>query len=291
MNIIGKRSVAAITGVAMGVLTLTAPGAVSEAVEPECVVTAGSASWSIKDSYLRYLKSPATNGEVIVSDGVTIDDPGKGPFVFGVDAERSSVESASKAVFGLNGTIVIHGHKNGDKWELDQKISDVKVAVDGKSGQIIADYSSVKYPNREGDAPFVADDAVIANVTWDAAPNLVAGDVDLSGAKVLLTEKAAAELFSGFYQKDMEMAPLQVKTKLSGTCATPGAVPEPAHPEPTPPVIDEGDGGMRGSSIGPELFKTLLTNPVNGVMSIFVMIGAAAVFGVVLQHLVALLRR
>ncbi|MCK7637623.1 HtaA domain-containing protein [Corynebacterium pygosceleis] len=321
MTTIPKVPVALITATVLTTGSILVPSAFAEDA-PECVtsVKEGVSSWSIKESYLNYLTMPITRGEVIVSDGVTIADKKKGPFEFTVDAGESKIESESKGVFALDGTIVIHGHKKGDKWELDQNISDVKIAVDGTSGEIIADYSSVKYPNPNDEAPYTADDEVIANVTWDAAPSLAAGDVDLSGAKVTLTQKGASELFGGFYEVGQEMAPVGVKASLEEKCTTPEPTsttsspeptsttsspeptsttssPEPtsttSSPEPTSTTSspDEPETEVEGSSIGPDLLKTLVKSPVNGIMSIFVMLGAGAVFGVILQHLVALFRR
>ncbi|MBV7292620.1 HtaA domain-containing protein [Corynebacterium sp. TAE3-ERU16] len=213
-----------------GIFTLTmvagsvlVPTAFAEEEGAGCVtsVDQGSASWSIKKSYLNYLTLPITRGEVIVSDGVTIDNPKTGPFVFEVDADRSTIESESKGVFGLKGTIDIHGHKSGDKWELDQTLSDVKIAVDGTEGQIIMDFSSARYPNPDNLPPYSGDDAVIANVTWDSAPNLTAGDVSLSGADVKLTEVGASELFAKFYGMGQVLAPVSVSATLVEQCESP----------------------------------------------------------------------
>ncbi|MCX7538206.1 HtaA domain-containing protein [Corynebacterium sp. P5875] len=213
-----------------GIFTLTmvagsvlVPTAFAEEEGAGCVtsVDQGSASWSIKKSYLNYLTLPITRGEVIVSDGVTIDNPKTGPFVFEVDADRSTIESESKGVFGLKGTIDIHGHKSGDKWELDQTLSDVKIAVDGTEGQIIMDFSSARYPNPDNLPPYSGDDAVIANVTWDSAPNLTAGDLSLSGADVKLTEVGASKLFAEFYETGQALAPLSVSAKLVEQCESP----------------------------------------------------------------------
>ncbi|MBI9001356.1 hypothetical protein JDV76_10315 [Corynebacterium sp. CCM 8864] len=60
--------------------------------------------------------------------------------------------------------------------------------------------------------------------------------------------------------------------------------------EPTTTPDDQEEDG-EGSSIGPDLMKTLVTSPINGIMSIFVMIGAGAIFGVILQHLVVLFKK
>ena len=329
-----------------GIFTLTmvagsvlVPTAFAEEEGAGCVtsVDQGSASWSIKKSYLNYLTLPITRGEVIVSDGVTIDNPKTGPFVFEVDADRSTIESESKGVFGLKGTIDIHGHKSGDKWELDQTLSDVKIAVDGTEGQIIMDFSSARYPNPENLPPYSGNDAVIANVTWDSAPNLTAGDVSLSGADVKLTEVGASELFAKFYQKGQELAPVSVSATLVEQCESPAPsttttvpsttttevptsteVPAPTttsvtlststtteaptsteapaptttSPNPTSTTEEPGDGdGVQGSTIGSDLIKTLITNPIDGIMSIFAMLGAATIFGVILQHLAVLFRR
>ncbi|MCK7642266.1 HtaA domain-containing protein [Corynebacterium sp. CCM 8835] len=227
-----------------GIFTLTmvagsvlVPTAFAEEEGVGCVtsVDQGSASWSIKKSYLNYLTLPITRGEVIVSDGVTIDNPKTGPFVFEVDADRSTIESESKGVFGLKGTIDIHGHKSGDKWELDQTLSDVKIAVDGTEGQIIMDFSSARYPNPDNLPPYSGDDAVIANVTWDSAPNLTAGDLSLSGADVKLTEVGASELFAKFYETGQALAPLSVSAKLVEQCESPDPttteVPDPTTTE------------------------------------------------------------
>ncbi|MCX7491748.1 HtaA domain-containing protein [Corynebacterium sp. P6129] len=315
-----------------GIFTLTmvagsvlVPTAFAEEEGVGCVtsVDQGSASWSIKKSYLNYLTLPITRGEVIVSDGVTIDNPKTGPFVFEVDADRSTIESESKGVFGLKGTIDIHGHKSGDKWELDQTLSDVKIAVDGTEGQIIMDFSSARYPNPDNLPPYSGDDAVIANVTWDSAPNLTAGDLSLSGADVKLTEVGASELFAKFYETGQALAPLSVSAKLVEQCESPDPTtteapapttteapaptttttmppttteaPAPTtttSPNPTSTTEEPGDGGeVQGSTIGSDLIKTLIRNPIDGIMSIFAMLGAATIFGVILQHLAVLFRR
>ncbi|MBV7292621.1 HtaA domain-containing protein [Corynebacterium sp. TAE3-ERU16] len=315
-----------------GIFTLTmvagsvlVPTAFAEEEGAGCVtsVDQGSASWSIKKSYLNYLTLPITRGEVIVSDGVTIDNPKTGPFVFEVDADRSTIESESKGVFGLKGTIDIHGHKSGDKWELDQTLSDVKIAVDGTEGQIIMDFSSARYPNPDNLPPYSGDDAVIANVTWDSAPNLTAGDVSLSGADVKLTEVGASELFAKFYGTGQVLAPVSVSATLVEQCESPDPTtteapapttteapapttteapapttteaPAPTtttSPNPTSTTEEPGDGGeVQGSTIGSDLIKTLIRNPIDGIMSIFAMLGAATIFGVILQHLAVLFRR
>ncbi|MFC4156130.1 HtaA domain-containing protein, partial [Corynebacterium marambiense] len=230
-----KKAASLIAGTALLAGSVLVPSAFAGEEAAECVtsVSEGSSSWSVKQTYLNYLTLPITKGEVIVSDGVTIEDAKKGPFKFEVDPERSSIESASKGVFGLKGTVIFHGHKKGDKWELDQSVSDVKIVVDGTSGQIIADYTSVKYPNEGNLPPYAGDDEVIASVTWDKAPNLVAGNVDLSGAKVLLSEKGASELFGGFYTKGQEMAPVSVKAALEEKCMTPEPTTTTAEPTTT----------------------------------------------------------
>ena len=213
---------------AVGALVLSPllPSAIadsSDAATCETTVTSGDAKWSIKESYLSYLHSPITMGKVTVTDGVTIDDPKKGPFVFEVDPEKSMITSETAGTFALKGSINIVGHKAADgRWELNQDLEDVKLVVDGNKGQIMVDFESEPYPNPDGSKPKkTGDDAVIANVTWDEAPSLVPGNVDLSGSKVFLTEVGATDLFSGFYQEGQEVSPVSLNAVIDEECTEP----------------------------------------------------------------------
>ena len=302
------------TGLAIVALGISVPNTVSADEPAACTseVTAGTGSWAIKESYLSYIFKPVTRGEIFATNGASIADPKKGPFTFTVDPQRSTIESVSKGVIGLNGDIVIHGHKKAEQWELDQQLSDLKVVIDGNKGQIMADYISAKYPNPDGAAaPFTADDAVIATVTWDTAPSLTSGKIDVTDAPVVLTDKGASELFAGFYSAGQELAPLSLDVTLGNGCGqnqpdsesadeqtpqktsvtttpteTPKPKPSPKEPESPTPESDQG-----GSVFGSELMKTLRTDPVSGIMSILVLLGATAVLGVVLQHVATLFKR
>ena len=301
------------TGLAIMALGIAVPTTVSAEETTACTteVTAGTGSWAIKESYLSYIFKPITRGEIFATNGASIADPKKGPFTFTVDPQRSTIESASKGVIGLGGDIVIHGHKKDDQWELDQQLSDLKVVIDGNKGQITADYISAKYPNPDGAiAPFTADDAVIATVTWDTAPSLTSGKIDVTDAPVVLTDKGASELFAGFYSAGQELAPLSLDVTLDNGCGqnqpdsestdepnppkTPATTTtETPKPKPSPKESESPapESEQSGSVFGSELLKTFRTDPVSGIMSILVLLGATAVLGVVLQHVAALFKR
>ncbi|MFC5088442.1 HtaA domain-containing protein [Corynebacterium aquatimens] len=162
-----KRSlIAGMSAAAIAATALVAPQAV-HAADPAPVVQSGSVETPIKDSFLGYIQGFA-KGEIHVSEGAekVLNGEKTKAFKLPVNADDTKLDANGNGTIELDGKIQFYGHKglgaNGG-WGLDLNFSDIKLKVDGKKMQMLADYVSVgELPGGEGSKNSPADDALIA---------------------------------------------------------------------------------------------------------------------------------
>lgn len=172
-------------------------------------VTATEVAWGVKESFRSYIRGSIAKGGW-QGDGVEYTG---GAFRFtGADG---SVDPASKSgVLNTAGTLRFNGHGG----ILDLRISNVQVAFNGNSGQLIANvYSNDMEGNGRDYGRVAMGDLSISGLEIsDSAVN--------GSANVTLTQ-AGASAFADFYEPGIQLDPLTFSAQLSGetNCQTAGA--------------------------------------------------------------------
>ena len=153
------------TATALAATSTLSPVATAEEASPVPAVESGYVTWSIKDSFLKYVQGPIAKGSVTASDGLETVKNGSGKitdFKFPVDAEKTSINADGVGTIDLDGAIHFLGHKgygNKDAYGLDVKLWDFKVKLTEKEAVITVDYLSKgwnpgenkPYEDRKGD--------------------------------------------------------------------------------------------------------------------------------------------
>ncbi|MFF8811907.1 HtaA domain-containing protein [Streptomyces pactum] len=223
-------TVAGVTALGAGGFAVAAGSAPADATgrPPKPAITDGTLEWGVKESFRRYLASPAAHGTITTSDGAT-QATGNGPFTFSAGAgDYDTARHAVEARF--RGRVHFTGHGGA----LDIAFSDVRVSTEGTRGSITLDVTT---PDGTSDDVAVAtlDLAGIKPGTGQG------GAVRFENIPATLTADGA-KAFNGMYREGQALDPatltVSVGSAPTGT-PTPGPTPEPTGPTtpaPTPPA-------------------------------------------------------
>lgn len=203
-------------------MTLVAASTADAADAPSSTVAAASAThtasnakltWSLKDSFIRYVTGAFAGGSVEVTGGPSFN------------GSTFSWEGAEGEFTGANGTISYPGtiHFTAHKGELDITYANLKLVINGNQGTLVADVKSKGYNGSpDVDATGVSFATVdLAGVTFSN------GTVSATNAPVTLTAEGA-DAFAGFYKTGEVLSPLTFSADLTEKPAeTPAPTPEP----------------------------------------------------------------
>ncbi|WP_237237226.1 HtaA domain-containing protein [Rothia nasimurium] len=170
-------------------------------------------TWSLKDSFIRYVTGAFAGGSVEVTGGPSFN------------GSAFSWQGAEGEFTGANGTISYPGtiHFTAHKGELDITYANLKLVINGNQGTLVADVKSKGYNS----SPDI--DATNVNfATVDLSGVTFAnGTVSATDAPVTLTADGAAA-FAGFYKAGDALSPLTFSADLAEKPAeTPAPSPEP----------------------------------------------------------------
>ncbi|MCP1387695.1 HtaA domain-containing protein [Corynebacterium sp. TA-R-1] len=206
-------------GGSLGFELIAAPAAQAQANRS---VQSGQLNWSIRDSFMKYIVGPVAQGEVQTTGGITLNNG-----VFSIPAGNSAITGASAGTISFNGGIRFYGHKG----TLDLKLTNMKLVVNGTSGEIRVDYESRENTGVPGNVGplFTGKDAVLATVAFSAAPDFTKDTVQLSG-ETKVSPEGASKIFADFYPAGEPLSPLNLSLKMgagagTGTGAATGAAP------------------------------------------------------------------
>ena len=210
------------TATALAATSTLSPVATAEETAPVPVVESGYVSWSIKDSFLRYLQGPIAKGSVTASDGLETIKNDKDKitnFKFPVDAKKTSINADGVGTIDLDGAIHFLGHKgygNKDAYGLDVKLWDFKVKLTEKEAVITVDYLSKGW-NPGENKPFEdqkGDDVEFAKLPLTAPIKPAVNQTVTSESGNGSLTKGGVEAMMGFYEEGIEMAPASFNVKF-----------------------------------------------------------------------------
>ena len=156
MRLASTSLTAVATATALAATSTLTPFASAEESQPAPSVQSGYVTWSIKDSFLRYIQGPIAKDTVDATDGLETVKDGKGKITnlkFPVDTKNTSINAAGVGTIDLDGAVHFLGHKgHGPEggYGLDVALSDFKVKVTEKEAIVTVDYLS-KGSNPDGE--------------------------------------------------------------------------------------------------------------------------------------------
>ncbi|MFC8515702.1 HtaA domain-containing protein [Streptomyces sp. NPDC057257] len=164
----------------------------------------GELGWGVKESFRTYVVGSVANGKITASDGAT-QATGNGPFTF-TGATGAYDTDADTLAASFEGAVNFKGHETNGTYALDLTLSDLRATLDGGTGELTADVTSLGETSR---------DVVLADLKAGSA-DLAAKDDVITVDDVSATLTAAgAKAFSGYYEKGTELDPVDLSVALS----------------------------------------------------------------------------
>ncbi|MEU6259823.1 HtaA domain-containing protein [Streptomyces sp. NPDC047043] len=184
----------------------------------------GRLGWGVKESFRTYVVGGVANGKITVSDGAT-QASGNGPFTF-TGATGTYDTDADTLSASFEGAVNFKGHEENGSYGLDLTLADLKATLDGGSGALTADVTSLGEKS---------EDVVLAELKAKSS-DLTATDgvITADGVTATLTE-AGAKAFSGYYQAGAELDPADLSVAVTEDAQLPSG---------------DGESGTAGDSTG-----------------------------------------
>ncbi|MYR47492.1 HtaA domain-containing protein [Streptomyces sp. SID5910] len=101
----------------------------------------GTLGWGVKESFRAYVVGPMAKGRITVSGGAT-QAAGNGAFTF-KKATGTYDTAADKLTASFQGAVNFKGHQSGGTYGLDLTLANFKVTLDGGTGKLTADVTSL----------------------------------------------------------------------------------------------------------------------------------------------------
>ncbi|TDD47495.1 hypothetical protein E1263_34375 [Kribbella antibiotica] len=202
-----------------GVYTYPGGGAVNAAHELAVKVTfagdtppttppppVGSLDWGLKATFRSYVEGPIAHGSIAVQAPATRSTDGTFRFANGTG-------TAEKV--GFEGGVYFKGHEmQAGNPLLEVTVRDIRVALNGSTGKIIADVVS---KSLETGQPSTYDDVELAALDFAGKPvEIKDGVATVVGAPATLTE-AGVPAFAGFYTAGTALDPVSFAVRLTTT--------------------------------------------------------------------------
>ncbi|MFJ9242966.1 HtaA domain-containing protein [Streptomyces sp. NPDC101776] len=182
----------------------------SEPAATKGEIADGTLAWGVKESFRSYVVGSVANGEITTSGGAA-QATGNGVFTF-TGATGSYDTDADTLSAAFEGAVNFKGHEDNGTYGLDLTFTDLKATLDGGSGKLTADVTSLGEKS---------EDVVLAD--------LKAGSTDLTAKDDVITlddvtttlTAAGAKAFGGFYQTGAELDPLDLSVALTADATLP----------------------------------------------------------------------
>ncbi|MEU6139111.1 HtaA domain-containing protein [Streptomyces sp. NPDC047081] len=219
--------------------TSASPSATEAATKGDIVD--GELGWGVKESFRTYVVGSVANGKITASDGAT-QATGNGPFTF-TGATGTYDTDADTLAASFEGAVNFKGHETNGTYALDLTLSDLRATLDGGTGELTADVTSLGEKSQ---------DVVLADLKADSA-ELTAKDDVITVDDVSATLTAAgAEAFSGYYEKGTELDPVDLSVALSADAELPSGDGESGTSggSATADASATTSGGVTGSTTG-----------------------------------------
>ncbi|GAA3996503.1 HtaA domain-containing protein [Streptomyces plumbiresistens] len=171
----------------------------------------GTLGWGVKESFRAYVVGGVAQGDITTSGGAT-QSADNGIFTF-VDATGAYDTDADTLSASFEGAVNFKGHEENGEYGLDLTLSDVRAILDGGSGELTADVTSLGEKSED----VVLADLKAATSDLTASDDLIAVD----DVEATLTE-AGAEAFGGFYPVGTALDPVDLSVALTDDAQLPG---------------------------------------------------------------------
>ncbi len=174
-------------------------------------VVGGDLDWGVRESFRTYITGPIAHGAIGVSDGAVANPDG----TFGFPAAGGTVEGGAIDA-GFGGVVRFTGHDGtgtpAGVPALDVRISDIRVAVDGQDGELVADVTA---RGLSDGTVTTYDDIAFATLDLSGvAPTPVEGGLRWAAVPATLTE-AGVPAFEEFYEAGSALDPVTLTLELS----------------------------------------------------------------------------
>ncbi|MEV7283647.1 HtaA domain-containing protein [Streptomyces sp. NPDC093252] len=192
--------------------TTPAPTATSATPAPaRGDIADGTLTWGVKESFRTYVVDGVAQGDITVSAGAR-QASGNGVFTF-PDATGTYDTAADTLTAEFRGAVNFKGHQEGTEYGLDLTLTDLRATLDGGSGELTADVTSL------GER---SEDVVLAELTAKSADLTARDDViTLDDIAAELTAEGA-EAFGDFYEAGSALDPVDLSVALTEGAELPG---------------------------------------------------------------------
>jgi LPXTG-motif cell wall-anchored protein len=187
------RPIATALAVALGTAGLLVGSATAAQA---ATVSGGHLDWGLKQSFRNYISGPIAHGTITTSEGATRNADGTFRFP---SATGSGDAGADTAALAFTGKVEFTGHDG----LLFMTIEDIRVALTGSGGTLVADVVSKSLPAGELTTYDDVEFATLADTDLTAATSTVTG----TGIGATLTEEGSPA-FAGFYAAGTALDPL-----------------------------------------------------------------------------------
>jgi len=185
----------------------------------------GTLGWGVKQSFRAYVVGPVADGTITAFGGAR-QASGNGAFTF-TRATGTYDTEAGTLFASFDGAVTFKGHEEDGKYALDLTFSGLKVTLDGGSGRLTADVTSLGEKS---------EDVVLAELKAKSPALKADGDViTVAGIDATLSE-AGAKAFGGFYTAGSALDPVNLSVALTPDAQLPGD--------------GDGSGGSTGAGDG-----------------------------------------
>ena len=193
----GGRALGA-AALACASLAMLIPGAAQAAEQPSLVLD-GAANWGVKQSFRNYVTGPSAMGSYEASQGATKAADGT---IDWTPASGSVGPKATTVDIGFGGLVHFTGHQG----QLDVKISDIRLQMNGETGILYVDAESKSLQSGEvqtfEDVDFANVSAAGVPAPTDSTDSLLWGPLPMT-----LSENGVAA-FAGFYDAGTALDPI-----------------------------------------------------------------------------------
>ena len=199
-------------GIAIAAASLLIAPVAAQAAQPALVLD-GGANWGVKQSFRNYVTTTAM-GSYEASDGATKTADGS------IDWTPASgtVGPAKNAVdIGFGGLVHFEGHQG----QLDVKLSDIRLQMNGETGTLFVDAESKSL--QSGQVQTFDDVDFAAVSAAGVAPVESTDTTEWGPLPMTLTENGAAA-FAGFYQPGTALDPISFTVEKTTTAGAIEAV-------------------------------------------------------------------
>lgn len=185
----------------------------------------GTLGWGVKQSFRAYVVGPVADGTITAFGGAR-QASGNGAFTFTRATGTYDTEAGTLSA-SFDGAVTFKGHEEDGKYALDLTFSGLKVTLDGGSGRLTADVTSLGEKS---------EDVVLAELKAKSPALKADGDViTVAGIDATLSE-AGAKAFGGFYTAGSALDPVNLSVALTPDAQLPGD--------------GDGSGGSTGAGDG-----------------------------------------